>query len=234
MRFIVTDLTRFRNPEIVCMAGIEPETGQCIRPMPYIKTEVSRNLNILPGAVLSGELLKPPSIVRPHVEDMNYSQELSCHDACSSEEFRAALEAGMYPSINEGFDNAIPPGDKVIPSDRHPSKSIISLKLNPSQVEIVRDGFNPEKIKLHLVDNDEREYRYLPITDLGFYNLAISKQEQPTYTEELNRFIEDQDEVYLRIGLSRSYDDKKGRAGYWIQVNGIYTFPNFMTEVRTY
>ena len=34
-KIIITDFTRFSNPKIVCTAGIDLTTGQCIRPMPY-------------------------------------------------------------------------------------------------------------------------------------------------------------------------------------------------------
>jgi hypothetical protein len=35
MDLIVTDLTRFAKDDIVCIAGIELKTKQCIRPLPY-------------------------------------------------------------------------------------------------------------------------------------------------------------------------------------------------------
>lgn len=75
----------------------------------------------------------------------------------------------------------------------------------------------------------------MPIADLGFNNLNISKQKDPDYTNGLNEFILNQKKVYLRIGLGRRYrNPHDGRDGFWIQVNGIYTFPEFMTKVRTY
>lgn len=40
--------------------------------------------------------------------------------------------------------------------------------------------------------------------------------------------------MFLRIGLITKFDHEDGRTGYWIQVNGIYTFPEFMTAIRTY
>ena len=84
-------------------------------------------------------------------------------------------------------------------------------------------------------DNDGRKYVYLSITDLGFHNLALSKQKDPDYTDELNEYIRSQKKVYLRIGLGRRYKNPTdGRDGFWIQVNGIYTFPEFMTKIRTY
>ncbi len=49
MQIIITDLTRFSKKDIVCIAGINPESGECIRPMPYIKTERCKELGILPG-----------------------------------------------------------------------------------------------------------------------------------------------------------------------------------------
>jgi len=45
----------------------------------------------------------------------------------------------------------------------------------------------------------------------------------------INNFIRQQDTVYLRIGLGREY-----QGGFWLQVNGIYTFPNYDTEIRSY
>ena len=79
-----------------------------------------------------------------------------------------------------------------------------------------------------------RKYVYLSITDLGFHNVAVSKQKDPDYTDELNEYIRGQKKVYLRIGLGRRYKSPDGRDGFWIQVNGIYTFPEFMTKIRTY
>jgi len=46
---------------------------------------------------------------------------------------------------------------------------------------------------------------YLSITDLGFHNLAVSKQKGPDYTDGLNEYIRGQKRVYLRIGLTRRY-----------------------------
>ena len=233
MRFIVTDLTRFQKPEIVCIAGIEPKTTRCVRPMPYLKSDMCKKLKILPGAILDGDLQTPAKTEKPHIEDMEYKG-LRFHGPCSPEEFRKVLIDTTYNSISEGFNHTLPEESKVIPAETPPDRSIITLNIDPSQLEIVRDGYDSKKIKLHLTDNDGRRYRFLPITDLGFYNLAISKEAEPNYTDDLNLFISSQEEVYLRIGLSRKFEHTDGRKGFWVQVNGIYTFPEFMTDVRTY
>lgn len=53
---IVTDLTRFSNEENVCTAVIDVKTGECLRPMPYLKSARCKELGIHPGAILKGDL----------------------------------------------------------------------------------------------------------------------------------------------------------------------------------
>ncbi|WP_373026793.1 hypothetical protein [Sulfurimonas sp.] len=98
----------------------------------------------------------------------------------------------------------------------------------------MKDSFSHGKIKLNLKDNDNKKYTYLPITDMGFYNYAMKHFDDIDFPEKINTFIDEQEELYLRVGLSGRYSDNKGRDGYWLQINGIYTFPNFDTEIRSY
>jgi hypothetical protein len=53
-KMIVTDLTRFSKPDTVCVAVIDLENGNCMRPMPYFSNETCRKLNLQPGAILEG------------------------------------------------------------------------------------------------------------------------------------------------------------------------------------
>ncbi len=232
MDIIVTDLTRFSNEDIVCIAGIEIKSKQCIRPLPYLEKSKCKKLNLVPGAILEGKFIKPKSIDKPHTEDMNYDK-LSFKGPCTSEEFESVLKTTAFPSINEGFENKVPPGAKLIPPNNPPSKSIITLELKPSQLEIMKNAFDPTSPRVNILDNDGRKYVYLSVADLGFYNFAVSRQKDPYYTE-LNEFLYSQKKVYVRIGLGRRHKAKDGRDGYWIQVNGIYTFPEFKTNLRTY
>lgn len=234
MDIIVTDLTRFSKDDVVCIAGIDVKSKQCIRPLPYIQKATCKKLKILPGAILEGNFTKPKSVEKPHTEDMHY-EKLSFKGPCTSDEFEGVLKASLYPSINEGFENKVPAGAKVIPPGTPPSRSIITLKLKPPQLEIARNESYPESLRLHINDNDGQKYKYLSITDLGFHNLTILKKKDPKYTDELNKYIYSQKMIYLRIGLSRKFKSPgDDRDGFWIQVNGIYTFPEFMTQVRTY
>ena len=238
MKIIVTDLTRFKKPEVVCLAGVRPDTHECVRPMkngdrPYMTLEDCKRLNLLPGAILKGDLKKCAGLVKPHLEDHSYTT-LEFLGPCSAEQFEAVLRKTTESSIYEGFGKKVPAGEKVVPYSDPPRKSIITIQLKPDQVQIVRDGYKPQELRLHLTDNDGRYYRFLSITDLGFHNVAIRRQAEPHYTDELNKFIIQQKKVYLRVGLSRQYTSPDGRVGFWTQVNGIYTFPDFLPEVRTH
>jgi len=50
----------------------------------------------------------------------------------------------------------------------------------------------------------------------------------------LNQLLQTKDAVFLRIGLSRAYKAPDGREGYWLQTNGIYTFPHYHEGIRSY
>lgn len=64
------------------------------------------------------------------------------------------------------------------------------------------------------------------------YNYAMKHFDDIDFPEKINAFIDEQEELYLRVGLSGRYADNNSRDGYWLQINGIYTFPNFDTEIR--
>jgi hypothetical protein len=125
------------------------------------------------------------------------------------------------------------PDKKHIPTNTTPNKSIITLSVNPWDLSIVPDSFNPSKIKVIFSDKSGHEFRYLSITDLGFHNYAEKISNGDNFST-LNDFIRSQKEVYVRLGLSREFTSPDGRTGYWLQVNGIYTFPEYFSEIRCY
>lgn len=232
-QIIITDLTRFKegNPN-VCIAGIDRKTGECIRPMPHLTSAVCRHLRIQPGGILSGDFESSAEQGDPHQEDCHH-QNLMFDGPCSSEEFRTVLAGSCFPCIEEGFEVSLPFGEKVIPKHHPVRRSIISLQVSPWSVSIIEDSYKPGRIKLNFTDSSGREYRFFPITDLGFFDFAL-KHHDDGKLDELNEWIGTQDEVYLRIGLSRIHTSPQGKEGYWMQGNGIYTFPAVPPEIRAY
>lgn len=231
MEIIITDLTRFANKDIVCIAGINPETNECIRPMPYIQKASCQKLNILPGAIIEGDFT-PCACTAPHYEDRNRGK-LKFLGPCSSEEFKSILENTSFDSVEEGFGVTLTLGQKHIPHDTPPDKSIITLPLDPNQLNIVEDGYKPGKLRVIFTDQAGKSFRYLSITDLGFFEYA-ERHAAEDKIDDLNDFIHSQEELYIRLGLGRIHQTDDGRNGFWLQVNGIYTFPEYNEEIRCY
>ena len=230
-RYIVTDLTRFSNPEIVCSAVIDMDTGQCLRPMPYLKSDIVQNLNMHPGAILDGNITLKRDVHNPHIEDASYS-DLKYIGPASTADFKSILDRTLSPSVSSGFGVQFEAGQKHIPVGQQAVCSIITIQVSPSELRIHEDQFKPGKIKATLTDNSGHSYRYLSITDRGFFDYA-QKHQNDGKLFELQRFLRSQEEIYLRIGVSRQFQTGD-RDGYWLQVNGIYTFPNFLEEIRSY
>ncbi len=236
MRIVVTDLTRFQNKELLCLAGLTEDGQQCIRPLSankpgYLSFEICKKMNILPGTILEGTFTTPKQLDAPHVEDRNYSN-LKAVGTVDSLVFQTILEKSSTTSIRDGFGCKSIPTDKVLTSP--PARSIMTLKLDPKKFQVVENKFNTETIKAHLTDSDGCKLSFLSITDLGFYVNVGQSATRKISTKEITDFIHRQDELFIRLGLGRSHKADDGREGYWLQVNGIYTFPNYQQIVRSY
>lgn len=233
---VVTDLTRFGNKEILCTAGLTVDGRTCIRPFrnrmgaeTYLTFEECKRLNILPGMKLKGIFTPVPNAEAPHTEDMYFSK-LSVINQCSSEEFENILEQNSVEDLSTGFRR--PVTDKVfLASEEPPPVSIITLKVNCNHLNITEDNYG--KLRAHLNDPVVGWLRNLPISDLGFFDNVGSKSAQRISVADVNTFIHSQDSLYLRVGLTRQFEIR-GRDGYWIQINGIYTFPGFARIIRRY
>lgn len=230
-RVIITDLTRFAAKDTVCTAAIDIETGECLRPLPHLSSDKCAELNIQPGAILEGNLVVRQNAANPHVEDADYSK-LEFHGASTAEDFKSILDNSLSTSVSNGFGIHFADGQKYIPVAEQANCSIITLKVNPRLIQIHEDKYKPGKIKLSFMDESGQKFRYLSITDRGFFDYAERHYNDGTL-QDLQKYVNTQDEVYLRIGVARVYEIQ-GKKGYWLQVNGIYTFPNFHQEIRSY
>jgi len=231
MKIIITDLTRFKRSDTVCTAGVA-EDGTVIRPMPYLSAETCRELDIHPGGILEGDFTSKNASA-PHNEDATFSK-LTFNGACSKAEFKGALEATLYANMSEGFGVDVQRGQKCIPVASKPRRSLITIKVNPWSFSVVQNDFDPSKLKAHFSDAKGTELSFVGVTDRGFYDYAQAHPDDSRKIAEIGNFIHSQDELYLRLGLSRPYEAPDGRHGYWIQLNGIYTFPKYLKYIRCY
>ena len=230
-KIIITDLTRFSNEEILCTAGIDVDTHKCIRPMPYLKTDWCKKSNILPGTILTGDFSDRNNTEIPHIEDMD-CKNLHYDGCCSSNEFKEILSKSAFHSIEEGFAVSLVDDQKCIPREANPKRSLITISVNPDSIKIFQDNY--DKIKIHVTDNTGKKFSFLSITDFGLRQYAEKHCSKTSDYSDINNLIQAQEEVFLRIGISQFYKVKNGEAGFWIQVNGIYSFPEYFKAVRQY
>ena len=229
---IVTDLTRFTNQEIVCTAGIDTTTGECIRPMPYLKSSECEKHKILPGAILTGDFTPLLNLSGPHREDHTHKN-LKFEGPSTAAQFKKVLQASCFPSVEAGFEIEFPRNQKHLPVGHPVQRSIITIAVAPRIVVIIEYYYKTGKIKLHFKDGSGRSFGFIGVTDLGFHDYAL-QHHASNDLRAVNQLLQTQKEVFLRIGLSREYKSTDGRTGYWLQANGIYTFPHYHQGIRSY
>lgn len=231
-RIVMTEITRFANKDIVCSAGIDTESGRCYRPIPYLNSDRCRELGMVPGAVLSGDLAPTSEAAEPHIEDSSY-ENLTFNGHCSNDEFHDVLANSAVDSVEEGFGIRLKAAEKCIEPDLRPRCSLITVRVDPATLSIVPDQYNVENVKAHFTDGGRKQFRFLTVTDLGFADL-VGRIGSASVCAESQRVFRQQPNVYIRLGLSRQFQAPDGRSGYWLQVNGIYGFPEFYRPAREY
>jgi hypothetical protein len=189
-------------------------------------------MGILPGGRLIGDFIPLRRGSQPHTEDCHF-RDLKFCGPCSADEFRGVLESSCVASVAEGFRHDFADGGRCLPVEQGAERSIVTLRVNPESISIAEDEYKPGSIRIHFTDGSGRGWRYFPITDLGFFDYA-QRHRQSGALEALNAEIASQEDVFLRIGLTRIWRNPKGTEGYWMQVNGIYTFPTVLRYIRSY
>lgn len=229
MEIIVTDVTRFKDDSIRCVAGIEPGSGTCVRPRPYLSATECDTRKIVPGIRLKGDFVPDAGAISPHVEDYRYSR-FTISGSAGVENFRSLLRSGLFSSIEQGFEIKLNAGEKHIPMSLQPVRSIITISVAPSQFQIAASQFQEGSLKASFSDGSAQFFSYLSITDLGLHNYTQNKDVMES-ASDLKNFFQRQREIYLRIGLSRPFRAPDGREGFWLQVNGIYSFPELFYDL---
>lgn len=234
-QIIVTDLTRFKDPAHVCVAGLTLDGQECIRPMkakvpgqshPYLTYDECKLGQILPGVIIEADFRSNGHIDAPHIEDQYY-RNLRVVRQSTSAEFYDVLNASATTSLAAGF--GVPVQTKYIPvNGPAPLRSIITLKIDPAQLTI-SNSF--DKLRASFVDGVGVRLDGLSVTDLCFVDYFKNGKAS---LREVTNFCHNENEIFVRVGLTRPFASPDGRDGYWLQVNGIYTFPDVPNNIRKF
>lgn len=228
---IITDYTRFKagNPN-VCIAGIDYNTGECIRPHPYIRYDKAVELGIAPGTILNGDFEFLPGRRDPHQEDSSFSV-IQNHGVTYSSVFHEVLLRTSFDSVRSAFKLSTAHRGRGVPVGHPLTYSIASVKVIPSSLNLVQDTYG--KLRIHFDDQTGESWTDFPITDLGFFDYAQRHQTRGALGL-INDWMQRQTEAILRIGLGRAFQPDNQPNAYWMQANGIYTFPDAPPGIRKF
>ena len=223
---VLTDLTRFNNSDNVCMALLDENDCTCYRPLPYEDMSFVEFRNIRPGMIVSADVIKQDNVNSPHVEDCRFENDVWL-DCVDEQTFRDLLERSALDSINEAFDGIVTSKNRCVPADKPCSCSIKTIRVDAKSVNVsvIESGDN-FKLRLGFTDKSGEKFRLTPIADLYFHRMAMEYVIQDRL-DELEALLAGGDEVYIRAGLSRLYESKSGKQGFWLQANGVYIFPGY-------
>lgn len=228
--FLVTDVTHMRGDK-VCILGVNDkfETIRPELPPPGIFTHrlLLPTGVIKPRAVLETYFKPPHKIHPPHIEDMDWdtTRDTKILRITDDEKWRNALEHTLFPTVQDIFETPI---KKKAISPHTGARSVGTIR--PKTIEffkydiIERDGRTKYDYRISFRDESDTYFYDLSITDLTFryYFHYLLKTNSP---EKAGRYIREQlcaGDCYFRIGLTREFN-----GNLWLQVNGIYTFPDY-------
>jgi len=242
---VITDLTTMGGDR-VCIVGIDQDS-RCIRPvLPppgvlrkhlYIrKYIIFEKLAICPRAKIKFDFHQVP-LKPPHIEDLGFdSNSISYQGFCDDAEWEAVLQASSFHSVQDIYDGLLQEPRWVAPGANTRSLGTVSR----TQVTNVRlqEWSGRRKYRLCFVDDVGHKYDDVIISDMAsrtFLDAEVSRVESPmvaaTHVKDLLR---DADRLYLRLGLARPWlNPNTNRMECWMQVTGIYTFPDYL-EGKTF
>lgn len=221
---VLTDLTRFKDNDNVCMALLDEDDCTCFRPLPYADRSFVQRKRIVPGMLVDATVIPDKDATAPHVEDCKFENEVWLNQA-DEPTFIDVLERSAVDSVSEAFEGKITPKNRCVPVDDPCQNSIRTVRVDPLSLSIsVAKSGGETKLRIGFTDLDGERYRHTPISDLYFHAAAMNYVKHDRL-DELNALLAGGEVVYIRAGLSRLYKSRNGKQGFWMQANGIYTFP---------
>jgi hypothetical protein len=235
-KLVITDLTRMYRG-MVCIAGYNKD-HQCIRPTlppPGISEKSliqTGQAIIFPFALVEFDLLQPDPNP-PHTEDYRFTPD-SPHFIRKVEDHKAVLHWSLFETISAIFEQPIHDDFGFYVMDCQGTRSVGTIR--PRNIVKVAYGpgiEGPWDYRLMFYDHEDQLYR-LKITDLTWQyycdSLRGENHEPVQIASELTSMLKSR-EVFLRVGLARGWIKYPDRC--YLQINGIYTFPNYL-EGKTF
>jgi hypothetical protein len=232
MKIIIDHLTRMSSG-FICAAGIDPETGQHIRPVlrgnqsfPVTKLAIHGGPLAISAIVdLKGAILTP---VKPEIEDHLVFQLLMRRAGSLDDgDFWELLAQRSHTRFSTIFgSDLVHDGQSCTVT---PGSGLASLGLlTPSQSPRISVRQRPNGrsgVRLSVTDGDV--YCDLSVTDVRLYRDDNIGNWIPhlAVVQRVSHALQEGEPVVLAVGLTRPFSGSNGKPRHWLQINNIH-FPD--------
>lgn len=237
---VIKDVTRMGGSR-VCVAGIT-KNKECIRPV--LRRGImedwlyeDRQPIIRPFAKITLNLIKNDPHP-PHTEDWEFDPDSREFCGMVAESKRKDyLDRVLDPSVDSIFEADIHTenGRRYYLQECEGSRSLGTIKTQSIQLFVHNpcNAWGKRDYRLYFTDEKGCSYDDLSVTDLSLRYYVDFLRERKNFSSiqisnRLTRTFQQSEEVYLRVGLARPWNpDPNGpKNRCYLQINGIYTFPN--------
>ncbi len=222
MKIIVNHLTQL-NQGFICVAGVDLETKQHVRPRLRQNNLASAFLTKNGGYFELGAMLDLSWVEKtptpPEVEDIRFNaRRVHLLQKVDPERFWKCLKSVANLHLTEIFGPDLKPHDfSAVVAEGKGTASLGCLYLeHPPEISLSSRG----RLRLTLRDQDFR--LNLSVTDLRFCEVEYAKI-NPVVLEQANNLIKQGGPVILSLGLSRAWRKEGDSSAYhWLQVNNLH------------
>ncbi|HTA35739.1 MAG TPA: hypothetical protein VK761_03400 [Solirubrobacteraceae bacterium] len=225
MRIVVNHVTRMTWPRI-CIAGIDPDTSEHVRPTTRKGDRITRELlreaggPFGVGAVVDlGDVAAVPS--PPETEDHRFSTRDARHvEDLDDDRFLELLARVSSRDLASAFGPAL---------ERLKWKYAVGVGQGEHSLAVIRAKRRPRlsidsfdgKDKLQLRFDDVRPQAYVPVTDVRFYE-EDQKTIRTDLVDDVERRLRRGVGAFLMFGLAHAYQaSNDDRERHWLQLNGL-------------
>ena len=229
----ITDVTHMWE-DVVCIAGVTQDF-RCIRPVTDGGVRIwslykSKKPIIYPGSKVWMDFSEA-EINPPHVEDRTFDPMSVEHtDTFSQRHWETLLRKISYVSVQDVFDGSLS-GRRVQPGTD--TRSLGTIKnVNVKCIKAERRHDRPT-FRMDFEDESGELHERFPVNDLSFRGLVCQLADQHNSEQRAAEVLLDRigqaDRVYLRVGLARPTRVGDYEEACWVQVTGVYTFPDYLS-----
>jgi hypothetical protein len=222
MQIVVNHVTRMQTDERICVAGIDAETFENVRPVTPKTDLITRRLlrenggPFGPGALVElGDVEPCPS--PPETEDHRFETAAASHvEDRTDDEYLALLEEVRKDDIPTAFGPAlieVRPGKLAVKAGGGTCSLAVLQVADP----VLHVKFDKLYMKFGPTDTQVE----LRVTDVRFYE-PDHHTIRHLRMNDVNARIADGIEAYMMLGLAqRLYDATSGLDLHWLMANGI-------------